>query len=167
MRIRKPHAAARSVPLRVAATAVFVAGLAACTTEPFDASAPWTPMQPAEGRSYRGGMLAAPPAPVFGVFERDAPEALAPVQLPTAGGENPWATPARNPIVTVCHGRLLNDAESVEAAAREMCPANSTLVELGTDTFWNTCPLIQPQRTTFQCLTGDIEAPPEISAAGQ
>jgi hypothetical protein len=141
----------------------FLTVLSACAVEPFDASAPWRPDQPAEGRSYTGGMLAQPPAPAFGPFERERPEALAPVELPRAGGENPWATPPRNPIVTVCHSRLLDSAEAVEASARDMCPADSTLVQIGADIFWNTCPLLRPRRSTFQCLTGDVEPPPELT----
>ncbi len=154
----------RTLPVLV--STAFLGVLSACANEPFDASAPWLPTQPAEGRSYTGGMLAEPPAPVFGPFERERPEAIAPVELPHADGENPWATPPRNPIVTVCYGRLLNTAEDVEAAARDICPAESTLVQIGEDTFWNECPLLQPRRATFQCLTDDIEPPPEIAAAG-
>ncbi|RDD60678.1 hypothetical protein [Ferruginivarius sediminum] len=134
-------------------------GLAACSQPAFDASAPWVPMRANEGASFGGGVMGAPPSMGFNLFEQDRPETTdASVSVPRGGGENPWATPQRGVVVTLCYGGLINSAEEVRQAAAELCPPGSTPRFLGGDAFWNQCPLLQPNRAAFQCLPEDGES---------
>ncbi len=132
---------------------------AGCAPAPFDADAPWVPMQSGEGGSFAGGVRANPPRMGFELFESDRPPAEA-VSLPRAGGENPWATPIRNVVVSVCYGRLFDSAAEVRATARKLCPAGARLRLLGQDIVWNDCPLFQPSRAVYRCL------PPESADSG-
>lgn len=133
-------------------------GLSACSQPPFDERAPWVPTQENADASFAGGVLGGPPAMGFALFEQDRPERVDDsVSIPTAEGENPWATPTRDVVVTLCYGSLINSLESVRQSAAELCPPDTTPHYLGGDTFWNQCPLIQPSRAAFQCLSADAD----------
>lgn len=142
---------------RTALALTLTLGLSACSPTPFDANAPWVPWQSGEGASFAGDVQAQAPDMGFSLFERDRLPAET-VSIPQAGDENPWATPIRNVVVAVCYGSVFNDAESVKATARGLCPPNARLRLLGQDTVWNDCPLLQPQRAVFRCVPpGDAE----------
>lgn len=143
----------RLSPIRSVAAALALGVLAGCAQAPFDESAPWRPTQAGEGRSFAGTFTRQAPAMGFEAFERERPVTAEDVEMPRVGGENPWATPPRDVVVTLCFGRLLDDRDEVERAAMEMCPAGTErLEELGGDVFWNRCPLIQPRRVAYQCV---------------
>ncbi len=130
-----------------------VAGLlppAACAPQPFDATAPWVPGQAAQDRSYTDGQGAAVPESTFDRFERDSPPAGS-VAPPGRGGGNPWAGQPENVVVQVCYGRLWSDRDAVDGAARELCPEGARLRYLGSDTVFNSCPLLQPSRAVYRC----------------
>lgn len=152
-------------------TCVLAACLAigACSQAPFDATAPWQPTTGSSNASYAGGMLGSRPRPGFDLFESQPPQAPEePVSLPRAGGENPWATEARNVVVTVCYGRLANTVNEVRQAAQELCPDDSTATYIGQDSFWNECPLIQPSRAAFRCRpVADDGTPPPAADGGE
>lgn len=148
---------------------VLVACLAAgaCAQGPFDATSPWTPGTGNSDASYAGGMLGDRPSGGFAAFESDASSGVAgDVVLPGAGGENPWATEARNVVVTVCYGRLVNTVDEVQQAAQGLCPDGSKAVFIGQDGFWNGCPLLQPTRAAFQCRPAGDDASPEAAESG-
>jgi len=145
-----------AIPMPLLAAVLATAG---CAPAPFDADAPWVPMQAAEGSSFAGGVRGAAPRMGFELFESERPPAEA-VSLPRAGGENPWATPTRNVVVSVCYGRLFDSAAEVRATARELCPAGARLRLLSQDHVWNDCPLFQPSRAVYRCL------PPETAESG-
>lgn len=145
------------------ATGVTLA-LGSCAPEPFDATAPVGPTGDADERSFAGGFEAAPPKPRFA----DTPDADTPrddVEMPGAGGENPWATRPENVVVQICYGRIFNSREGVDATARELCPPDARLRYLGSDTVFNPCPLFQPSRAVYRCLAPD-SANAESSGSG-
>lgn len=157
----------RVLPILALTTAI----VTACGQPPFDATSPWQPTQSTEGRSYRGGLQSRAPRDNFAAFNADRTtddlresyeaeqeaaegEDVNSEQVPSAGGENPWATRPDDPVVLVCYGNWLNDAEEVRAEARRLCPDNTTDMLLeAQDTFWNGCPLLQPNRAAFRCQT--------------
>lgn len=145
--------------------------LAACAPQPFDATSPWQPLQDTgDGRAFRGGMMAAPPATTFDEFETgNQSSAGAPsgpqTRVPDPrSGENPWATIPQNPVVTVCYGSLVNNRQQVEAAAQDLCPEGARLELLQTSTFQSDCPLLQPSRAAFRCWTDDPERAADATA---
>ena len=143
-------------PIR-ALPALALAGalLAGCGQPPFDSSSAWRPTSKTEGRAFTRGLQRAAPESNFAAFQPgsdeqgDAPRS----EVPRRGGENPWATDPRNPVVTVCYGGMLNSADEVRETARRLCPEGSELRLEGQDAFWNGCPLLQPNRAAFRCLT--------------
>lgn len=147
---RRPARRAGSGAL-VAAAALL--GLAACT-QPFDASAPYSPMQAREGYSYlshgEGRFSGGGSGP--GARFQDTP---AEVDL---SQENPWANPGRSQV-SLCHSSLLDERAELVAEATRLCGSPGGVEELGRDTVQNACPLLQPQRVTFLCLGPDGERP--------
>jgi len=155
-------------PLLTAAPLILA--LSACAPQPFDATTPWQPLSDtAEGRAFRGGLMASAPSNVFDEFEADA--ATQSGQSPTGpqsrvpdpgSGENPWATIPENPVVTVCYGAAVNDMAEVRKTAERLCPAGARLELIRTGTFLSDCPLLQPTRAAFRCWTDD----PDRAEAG-
>jgi len=148
--------------LALAPLAVLGFVLAGCSQPPFDASSPWVPTDPGSNRAFTGGLQAGVPRSNFAAFETGEPtfedEQAPQTEIPRRDGENPWATQARNPVVTVCYGSWVNDEAAVRAEAQRICPDGSKLRLLGQDSFWNGCPLLQPNRAAFRCDTGSAQA---------
>jgi hypothetical protein len=144
-------------------SAALLLGGAGCSMEPFDSQSPWVPNQSAENRALRGAAQGGAPRTAFEAFDRGRDTgggAGFSTSVPSPGGENPWATPFENPVVAVCYGRLLNNAEEVRATARRLCPAGARLQLIRQDSFFNDCPLLQPHRAAFRCRTETAEAEP-------
>lgn len=143
-------------PIRAVLAAGLVAVCVGCSMEPFDSESPWVPTRSTEGRALAGAAQWRAPGTAFAAFEQNdgaTSGSQLPTSIPTPGGENPWATPLVNPVVSVCYGRLLNSAEEVRATARRLCPAGARLQLIRQDSFFNDCPLLQPHRAAFRCLT--------------
>lgn len=142
--------------LEIAAVCLAMTVIAGCAQPPFDANAPWRPTQAADDASFAGAATRRAPTLGFEAFETERPEAAEDVEMPTVGGENPWATPARDVVVTLCYGGLINDSDEVEAEAMDLCPEGTRRLDrLGGDAFWNQCPLFQPRRVSYQCVAGE------------
>jgi hypothetical protein len=137
-------------------------GVGGCSTAPFDATAPWVPLAPARGQSFAGGFTPNAPESGFARFEsRGVP--ADDVVLPGESGENPWATRPRNVVVQVCYGAAFNSSAEVKARARKLCPTKARLRYLGQDAVFNDCPLIQPARAVYRCVSpaGDGDGEPD------
>ncbi|SDG22656.1 hypothetical protein SAMN05216241_10717 [Limimonas halophila] len=118
---------------------------AGCSPEPFDSNAQWRPGGTGAITSYAGG---AQPEPTGAAATKPADGDGA------QDGENPWAAPPSNPVVQVCYGDLVNAASAVANKAHELCPDGTRSVKrIGTGSFWSGCPLLQPKRATFRCVT--------------
>jgi len=114
--------------------------LAGCAQDPFDANAQWRPTQDDPGTTRVTEPLGAP------AWSREGR-----ARTVEAG---PAARDARNPIVEVCYGDVINATSAVVNAARELCPdGTKRMKRLGTDSFWNDCPLFQPERAAYRCVT--------------
>ena len=155
MRIR--HVLRRRCAALAAVLATVLAVTAgACSPSPFDAAAPWTPGQPGTGRGFDESFGAGAPDLGFALFEREVPPPQESVTRP--GDDAASQQKARDeasppPVVQMCYGRLFNDPDAVRTAARDLCPAAHTRLELiGQDRVWNDCPLFQPARAAFRCL---------------
>lgn len=145
--------------------AVGAGGVIGCSPRPFDATAPWVPMQSGEGRSFSEGFGAyAPSGSGFERFESQGVPA-AEVALPGESGGNPWATRPENVVVQICYGRMVNSQEAVKRKARDLCPPNAKLRFLGQDRIFNACPLLQPTRAAYRCLRPDESASESADAS--
>jgi len=128
----------------IATIGLLALGAAGCAPEPFDANAQWRPTGEDKVTSYAGSAQAGAAATkdADGDGARD--------------GGNPWASVPDNPVVQVCYGDLVNTASAVANKAHELCPDGTRRVErAGQDSFWSGCPLTQPKRATFRCVTGE------------
>jgi len=133
---------------KAAATIGLLALVAAgCSPQPFDANAQWRPTGDTGETSFAGG---AQPDATGAAATKPAGDGGERAQA----GENPWAAPAANAVVQVCYGELVNTTSAVANTAHELCPETTRSIEhLGEDSFWSGCPLLQPKRATFRCVT--------------
>jgi hypothetical protein len=53
----------------------------------------------------------------------------------------------------VCYGAAFNTSAEVKARARKLCPPDARLRYLGQDVLFNDCPLIQPARAVYRCVS--------------
>jgi len=143
------------------------AALNGCAPAPFDAGAPWTPLQADDTGSFAGPQQASVPNLGFDLFDRNVPPPQSDVARADKPEGNPWATQPENVVVQVCYGRLFNGATEVRESARALCPAGARLRLLGQDRVWNDCPLLQPARAAFRCLPPERASRDDAGVTGR